>query len=394
MITIKTVDYLLLEINSHLNFPKNEISVKDKRILLSLSKQVSQGNFLTENQANLLLKIFKENINFITSLDPDAENIIKSERWSREFRVIEKIRKIFLRHDDETKIAIQFTYDKRLKTKLADLSKKINGAITTVGSKEYHIAFTEKNIFAVVAEFFKDQFDIDEKILIFYQEIKEIAKTNKDYYNVFSLKDEKFKKLVEANVGSITLDNLLKLHDRKIRYGYNVHEKIHEISLINAIAQRKKSKIFINSQTTSFDDIIGCLQKLDRLPLLVIFDGHDAKSDRKSLEIIENSVNSGFVDNSIGIYFRYDKEADGDMFNKAISSLKYNRQLDPTTSIAGISNNKIPKFMIKSGWKPQTIISFTNNFRNNKSSTYFSDVDLIIFYGLKQPIHGNVDAFM
>lgn len=394
MSSIKTVDFLLLEATAHLSLTNSEIPTKDKRILQSLSKQLSQGNFLTENQANLLIKIFKENLNFVKLVDNDADTIIKNEQWSQNFRIIERVRKIFLRSDPENKISIQFTYDKRLKNKLSDLSKKIDGSITTVGSKEYQILFTEKNIFSVVNEFAKDSFSIDDKILKFYHEIREIVKNIKNYYNVFSLQDEKFKKIVEDRVGNINTLNLLKLHDNKIRYGYQISEKITENSLIASIAQRERTKIFVSNQKRSFDEIASCLKNLDRFPVMIIFDGHDARADKKSLEIIENSICTGILQDSVGIYFRYDKENDDGGFNHAIAMLKYNKQLDSTTQVVGISNNKIPKFMIKSGWKPRSIISFTNNFRNNKSAVYFSDVDLVIFYGAKQPIHGTVDAVM
>lgn len=394
MSVVKTVDYLLLEVSSHISQVKSEIAVIDQRILQSLAKQLGQGNFLTENQANLLVKLLKENLNLVKEVDIDAENVISKACWSQNFRVIEKIRRIFLRDNNENRISIQFTYDKRLKNKLSDLSKKIDGSLTIVGSKEYEILYTEKNIFALINEFVKDGFVIDEKITKFYQEISEILKTGKDHYNVFSLKDEKFKKIVETQVGEINSLNLLKLHDNKFRYGYQISEKITEISLISAIAQRKRPKLFISSAKTNFEELISCLKILDRFPLMIIFDGRDAKTDKHSLEMLENTINTGLVNNKVGIYFRYDKENNGLAFNHAIAQLEYNKWLDSTTSIVGISNNKIPKFMIKNGWKPKSIISLTNNFRNNKSSVYFSDVDLVIFYGLKQPIHGSVDAVM
>lgn len=394
MIELKTVDRLLIEVNPHLQIPKIEISVKDKRILMSLAKQLIQGSFLTENQANLLLKIFKENLDFVKSVNPLAESVIENAAWSGEFRVIEKIRKILLDKSDDTKIYIQFTYDKRLKNKLTTLSKKIDGSLTAIGPKEYHIPFTEKNIFLVVTEFIKDNFDVEQKIMDFYHEIKEILKTGKDSFNVFSLKDEKLKNIVQSNVGEISMDNLLALHDKKIRYNYQVSEKIPEKSLVTAIAQRDQTKIYINNSQVSVVEVMEALKKLNRFPVLLIFDGRDPKIDKKLLENLENLVATQTIDNKIGIYFRYDKETDSTGFNATIAASNFNHQLDNTINVAGISNNKIPKFMIKSRWKPESIISFTNSFRNNKSSYYFSDVDLIIFYGPKQPIHGNVNGIM
>jgi hypothetical protein len=50
--------------------------------------------------------------------------------------------------------------------------------------------------------------------------------------------------------------------------------------------------------------------------------------------------------------------------------------------------------MIKSEWKPQSVISFTTSFRNNKSSVYCNDVDLIVYYTDRQPLHGGVSVIL
>ena len=100
------------------------------------------------------------------------------------------------------------------------------------------------------------------------------------------------------------------------------------------------------------------------------------------------------IDNQTGIYFRFDQGAEGDQFNKSVKDLKYNQPLTEVTTVAGIANNKIPKFMVKSGWKPKTVISLIPSFKNNKSSVYFSDVDLIIYYGDKKPLAGDVDVIV
>jgi hypothetical protein len=77
-----------------------------------------------------------------------------------------------------------------------------------------------------------------------------------------------------------------------------------------------------------------------------------------------------------------------------IQSNKLNAKLSPTTMVAGIANNKLPKFMIKNGWYPNSVISFSNNFKNNKSSYYCDSVDLIVYYNDKQPLGGDIDAIM
>ena len=199
---------------------------------------------------------------------------------------------------------------------------------------------------------------------------------------------------MERELGAEYSTNLQLLQDRKIRHQYKNHQKIPEFSLEDKVANREGRKIFIHSEHIDFTQVMGALKKLNRLPAMLIFEGHNSVKDKKYLKLVENAVKYLGIDNDIGIYFRYNKENDKEEFNQTISSLGYNKDLTSTTAIAGISNNKIPKFMIKSGWKPQTVISFTSSFKSNKSYVYCSDVDLIIYYGNSQPLDEEVNAIV
>lgn len=387
-----TVDYLLKRICQHIKVIDKFISIKDKKILTSLDSQLDQGNFLTENQAKLLVKILIENIDHILLINDDSQSIIDSNTWTHQFRTIQQVRKIYLSTSVPVSIKLEFTYDKRIKTKLAKINELLDGNLVANGPRHYSAAFTEKNIVALVNQFKNERFEIDEKIMVFYHEISEILKNNKSPFYVFSLENANLKKAIEDDVGPITLDNLLLLHDRKFRYQYTVIEKITEKTLKTDIAQRCSTKVYVNSQQHTLDDLIASLKELHRLPLLCVFDGHDAKVDQKMLNLLSTAMLKNNIDNQTGIYFRFGQDLEGDKFNKSIKDLKYNQPLTEVTTVAGIANNKIPKFMVKTGWKPKTVISLIPGFKNNKSSVYFSDVDLIVYYGDKKPLAGDVDV--
>jgi len=389
-----TVDYLLKHICQNIKVIDKFIPTKDKKILTSLDSQLDQGNFLTENQAKLLVKILAENIDHILLINDHSQSIIDSNTWTHQFRTIQQVRKIHISNTVPASIKLEFTYDKRIKTKLSTLNGLIDGNLVANGPRHYSAALTEKNIVTLVNEFKNDRFEIDEKIMNFYHEISEILENKKSPFRVFSLENENLKKIIEDDVGPITLDNLLLLHDRKFRYQYTITEKITEKNLKNAIAQRSSTKIFVDSQRYPLDELIASLKELLRLPLLCVFDGHDAKVDKKMLNLLTNAMVQNNIDNQTGIYFRFDQGAEGDQFNKSVKDLKYNQPLTGVTTVAGIANNKIPKFMVKSGWKPKTVISLIPSFKNNKSSVYFSDVDLIIYYGDKKPLAGDVDVIV
>lgn len=389
-----TVDSILKKFVPELKHNPKLISTKDKRILLSLFNQMDQGHFLTENQSKLLVKIFKENISIIEKIEPSVQEVLKENAWSQAFRVIQRVRKISFGEEAKNTILVEFTYDKRLKEKLVNLNSVIDGSITAVGSKSYAILLTEKNVHTVVSVFLKDDFDIDEKIMDFYLEIDKILRNEKNVFNITVTENENFKKIVEENVGPIDIKNSLLLHDRKIRYQYDFFEKIEVKTLAEKIAVRKNPKIFVSSTSFTLSELIDALVQLKRLPALTIFEGHDPKINKKSLDLLVEALVKNQISDPVGIYFRFDSKEDVVGFNSAISSLGYNQNLDKNTKIAGVANNKLPKFMIKNQWRPESVISFTTNFRNNKSAVYCNDVDLIVYYTDKRPLTGDIDVIM
>ena len=390
---MSTVDSLLPLIANNIKTVEHVIPKKDKRILLSMAKQLTIGVFLTENQGNLLIKIIKENITPMTTVIPDVENTIEEPMWSKSFREVNRFKKIFISSEFPNSFVVEFSFNTRLRDKISQANHRLRGNISSIGSK-YIITLTEGNLSLISDLFQNDGFDVDPKISDFLQEIEEIKKNTKNPFDVFDLKSEKVKLAVEQELSVEYLTDLRLLQDRKIRHQYKNHQKIPEFSLEDKVANRQGRKIFIHSEHTDFTRVVDALKKLNRFPAMLVFEGHNSVKDKKYLKLVENAVKELGIDNNIGIYFRYNKENDKEEFNQTISSLGYNKDLTGTTAIAGISNNKIPKFMIKSGWKPQTVISFTTSFKSNKSYVYCSDVDLIIYYGNNQPLDEEVNAIV
>jgi hypothetical protein len=389
---MKTVDTLLIELfQQGIDKLDSRIPNKDKRILISLARQLNSGNFLTENQAKLLVKILKESSQYITTEQQLAINL---PTWSQSFRVIDQVRKIFMSKDVDGRILVEFTYNKRLRQQISDLNKSIEGQTLSLNSKQYSIPLTEKNLHLVVNTFKHQGFEIDHNLMEFYGEISEILKTTNTQFNVFSLLDKKLETAIVNEVGSISEDNLILLNDRRQKFQYSIFQKNPEISLKNSLATRPSTRVWIDSTQTSLNDVVSSLRDLDRLPLLVIFNGHESKECQQILKKLEISLKNCGIDTGVGIYFRFDNISEHNKnFNNTVSELGYNAQLSDNTLVAGIANNKLPKFLLKSKWYPKSVISFSNNFKSNKTSVYCDAVDLIVYYNDKRPL-GGADAIM
>lgn len=390
---MSNIDSLLPIIATDIRKIQNIIPKKDKRILLSLAKQLSSGIFLTENQGNLLVKIINENIDPVSSIITDVKSVLNEKSWSKPFREVKRIRKIYISQENPNTFVVEFSFNARLREKISQINMQLRGNVMTSGSK-YIFSLTEGNLKTVLKALSRDDFEIDEKISIFYQEICEIEKNAKNPFDIFDLTNEKTKNAVEEGLGKDYLSDKRLLQDRKIRFQYKNTEKIPEFSLEDKIANREGRKVFVPATSYGLETLFSSLKTLNRFPVLLVFDGRDSAKDKKSLDLLENAVKNLENLQDIGIYFRYNKESDSKNFNQSIAELGYNKNLTDTTMIAGISNNKIPKFMIKNGWKPETVISFTTNFRANKSYVYCQDVDLIVYYGNHQPLDKEVNVLV
>lgn len=386
-----TIDSILAELAQQgIDKLSNHIPNRDKKILISLSKQIAVGQFLTENQSTLLLKIFRENKEFIPE---PYKDILDTPTWSRPFRVIEQFRRVGMTKDHDGKLLVEFTYNKRLRQQISDLSKQLDGQLLALNSKQYSVPLTEKNLYHVVKTFKNQNFEIDPVVMGFYEEISKILSTDEDMFDVFNLPNKNITSAVIEDVGDITPDNIILLNDRRHRFQYSIFPKNPEISLENSLANRPSTKIWIDSTTTTFAEVITALQKLNRLPVLLVFNGHDSKECLQNLKKVTNSLKNT-IDSNVGIYFRFDNVTDNNKeFNQTINQLGYNTPLNEKTSVAGIANNKLPKFLIKTPWYPMSVITFTNNFKSNKTSVYCDAVDLIVYYNDKRPL-GGVDAIV
>ena len=384
-----TIDSVLTEL-FQLGIDKldNRISNRDKKVLISLAKQMAVGQFLTENQSTLLIKIFKENKDSIPS---PYNEVIDYPTWSRPFRVLEQFRRMFLTKENDGRIIVEFTYNKRLRQQISEVAKQLDGQLLSINSKQYSLPLTEKNLYLIVRTFKNQGFDIDPVVMEFYEEISNILSTDADMFDVFDLPNKNIINAITKEVGDITPENVLLLNDRRLRFQYSIYPKSPKSSLTNSLANRPSTKVWIDSNTTQLTEVVRALHELNRLPVLVVFNGHESKECLQNLKKLSDALKNNAIDSN-GIYFRFDNVTDSNKdFNHTIAQLGYNSPLTDNTLMAGIANNKLPKFLIKSPWYPMSVITFSNNFKSNKTSVYCDAVDLIVYYNDKRPL-GGVDA--
>ena len=394
-----TIDNILLKIEEHsIDKLNSSVPVKDRRILKNLVRMIQMPSFITESQGRLLIKILQENMEALDFIGSELIPSLKNPSWTKSFKTVDVIRQLSISKNSSGNsfINIDCSFNKEIKKSLVALIRNIEGAtFTIISGKRTSILLTEKNLYNTVKELDKHDFDKSEQVIKLYNEISSLdVLGTKDSFSIHKTSNIKLKNRLIKNIGSIDSTNMLLLEDRKIEFQYNVTGNLDDSTLANKIAKRTNNKIFINSSEYTLLDVAQAVRQLRKMPALFIFDEYDASASVKNLKLVKTIVDAVDPTINVGVYFRFNNAGDGEQFNKLISEYGFNKQLDNNNRVSVIANGKIPKFFLKSDWYPKTVLSFSNQFRNNKTSVYCNSCDLIVYYTSSKPMIGTVDVIV
>ena len=394
-----TIDNILLKIEQHsIDKLNSSVPVKDRRILKNLVRMIQMPSFITESQGRLLIKILQENMEALHFIGSELIPSLKNPSWTKSFKTVDVVRQLSISKNSSGNsfIDIDCSFNKEIKKSLVTLIRNIEGAtFTIISGKRTSILLTEKNLYNTVKELDKHNFDKSEQVIKLYNDVCSLDLSGtKNSFSIYKTANVKLKNRLIKNIGVIDSTNMLLLEDRKIEFQYDVKGNLDDSTLANKIAKRTNNKIFINSSEYTLLDVAQAIRQLRKMPALCIFDEYDAGASVKNLKIVKTVVDAVDPTINVGVYFRFNNAGDGEQFNKLISEYSFNKQLDNNNRVSVIANGKIPKFFLKSDWYPKTVISFSNQFRNNKTSVYCNNCDLIVYYTSSKPMIGTVDVIV
>lgn len=382
---MNTVDNLLLEILNHPdNYAESKISKRDFSTLQSLASSVSRSLFITENQGNLLIKLLKENYKKLDIFTEKINLALTTPTWSNSFRHIEQIRKLKIEMDSDSEpyIFIEFTFNANIRKTLSSIGKLTEGLVANINGKNYQAELTEKNIVLIVEALAPFDFEIDEKIRNFYEIIKSWTKTEfENQFLISNIDHKNFQKSITADLGISTAIDQNIINDRSMRYRYfSENLKNSGENLTEYIANRSKTKIWVDLAQHDLLAIFDSLKDLKRLPMLIVFESWHEEKSLNHLKILDKSLSESGLDQHVGIYFRLPSTDTGKQFNQLIKDRQYNHPLDSDTQVAVVQSGKIPKFFLKNAWQPMSVIALDTKMglRHGKTSVYSNCCDLII----------------
>lgn len=395
-----TIDNLLIKIiNSADPAIEHQVSKRDIKVLRSLGISVNTQSFITENQSRLLIKILRENCNKLVSFSEEIKTSLNNIVWSKPFRHIEQIRKFYIKknEDHEPMLFIEMSFSQEIRQTLTILSKSLNDLTIHANTRNWQCDLSEINIVLLYDTLAPLGFEIDETIVTHYETIKSWSKT--DICNQFlitNIEHKNFQKAITEDLGLSTSIDQNIINDRSMRYQYQVDTlKNPGENLIEYIANRPKSKIYVDKKQHTVSEVIEALVNLRRLPVLVVFDTFVNNKYLENLKILSTALKDNSITDKVGVYFRLPNDETGKEFNQFIKENQYNYQLDDDTQVAVVMSGKLPKFFLTNAWRPMSVIALDTKMglRHGKTSVYSNCCDLIIEWA-DEPVTMDIKAIL
>ena len=225
-----TLDQIVFQIVNYRNAAFAEFAVlepRDAGILQSMSAIIASSNFLTENQARLLMRILRNHQEKLNTINNELADLLDYPKWSRPFRICHQTKKLSISNrNDELMLTIEVSPSSHpLETELANISKTVPIKAIISAGKVYCAELTEKNIITLVSRLKKLDFEIDEKLQNYYQIIQSWnASEVLGRFRIDTITHPNFQKQITNDLGIDTPIDQNIINDRSLRYQY-FHEK-------------------------------------------------------------------------------------------------------------------------------------------------------------------------
>jgi len=360
------------------------IEKEEYTIMNSIARQVFRGTALTDRQYVLVKEKLQKYLPQFRQQGYESAGValdslrqpLRSIDRSKWIRIVDRPKDIIIESNEfEKYIAIRFPFKKSDVMLINDIHKP-NGYYHSKGSHTHYFALTETYLLEIGNKFFNKDFEIDQVLKDKYQSIKEILNNPEIYLpfvkdkKVINIKDS-LAKLIEEE----TDNDLLKIYDRRFRYCLdNINIEVAGVSLEEKIADRSLPEYHSKPSIESINDTLHALYKLDRFPMIVVLDSKEC--EEQLYEVIQ-FFRDIIPSEEQSVLFREEDSDSG--FNQLIKHRKLNNWVDKTTKVVYISNNKLPKVLLESDWKPNCAFAYNSN--NNKNVQYYikNTCDLIVF---------------
>jgi len=358
-----------------------KIPSRDKSVLFSMAKQLSNSISLTEKQAGLALKILKNNADELSFIS-GFRDLIENPRYKTPFRVIDSTKKIFfVDYEKEKYIAVKTLFDHKIQKSLSNLK-----IIKRISNNTSLYRISEQNIIKIVDNLKDFNFEIDNTVDNLYKELKEIEKNPERYVPCVSLENGVLEvknsnqyviDYFKNNQTNELLSDLFFARSMGLSFSKSIMPSINPNNkyIENMLFSGNNRFMISTEETAEIEDITSEIITSSRLyPVLVML--ADDQNLQNTIKSWYASLSKNKVENSqISVLFRSSHNRD---FNQSIKDLKLNNIVDEETKVVFISN-KVPKLLYKIGVKPKMIIS-SSMYHAHYTSQKMVEIHPLVLY--------------
>jgi hypothetical protein len=357
----------------------SKVSVKDANLFKNIDRQLKNGIYLTEGQANLLVKVLKQN--FFTLSITDLASSLDFPKFKHKFRTIDTVKKIFL-YDNNT-IGIKYPFNNKLTNLINSI---VGGRYIEFFKKDkiYIVPLTTKNIFGLVSSLKSFDFTIDQTLLDWYAEIEKIKVNAESHIPLIDHTD----RLTLFNINQTTLDyyqsnsspqlipNLFLAKSLGLEISNAAKQKIkpeEANNLTKAILISDKHRFFLTSKKYHISNIVSSIKELQCWPIMVILEDNNLSS-------LENwfidLTNQGIDAKQMSVLFRSTNNKD---INNFIKLKQINNLVDDNTKVVFVKQ-KIPKLLFKIPFKPKLLICSTRFYAHYTAAKMVDSHPFVLYY--------------
>lgn len=377
---------------------------RDKQIIVDIAKKVFKGSALTDRQLDAVKKILITRYKSQFKMRGiDLENSVNTLR--QPIRYLD--RSEYIRLEEGSKyvepywagfvpnkvIIVRFPFNMTYTKNLNEVRKLLSGNNSRYFSQrlkdKYILPYTEKVTHKLLSKFKNKIKDIDPILIDVYNECEKLSKHPSDHipgiydYQIKHSSDKVNQHYIEY-FGEPAQENLFLYYDRKDKMGLHFFDKVAlELSkeklssLSKKILDRQYSRINLDLEKWTFNQVIQTILELRRLPLVIILPSAKEEDTLNQLHETHKMFKNIVTNKEISVLARCKNSTSfGKEFNEYIKTNQLNNSLAKTTKIVYITNKKVPKPLLTSDWEPEAVLICDNTRSYTKVDRYVGNIDL------------------
>ena len=340
------IEDIFLEFYSALLVDRVTIQYQDRSAATSFYTTIANGNALTKNQANYVLRILEKYKNTMFDLGLDYIEEIKNPKWLQPFRVIDMSRKVFVEADEKKNInvCLKFPYQ-LLEAWDTELFPNIENSTKSTWDPERKIRtinIYDANLIQIYDFCKKYEFEIDETFMIALSEVEEIWQNQEDILSRSTISENS---VILKNANKETQEYFNKNKNGNINndlflakimgFTYDKKPKTH----IERLSSKETNMFFWKHDPKELFEIISNIEG----KIAIIMDR--SQDNLEWIEqITESAEKAGFTNKDIKVAFRL-RNNDDTGFNEWVAEKGYGGKISEGKIY--IFNHKPPKWLFK-----------------------------------------------